>query len=220
MGAVGAKHPGDNPKHPEDNSAVKVTWLPDVDGIILAAGLSSRAGTCKMTLDMGGKTMLGRCIEAMHGICARLIIVGGYRASDILPIVSGYSGAELVLNENYREGMFSSVRKGLEQVRADRFFLTPGDYPLISRETYEGLLNIDGDIVIPAFGGETGHPVLMKRSLADEILNAPGCGSLREFIDSRGFIRIEVQDEGILEDVDTILDYHRICRRFLETGAV
>jgi molybdenum cofactor cytidylyltransferase len=220
MGVVRVKHTEDNSKHPEDNSAGKATWLPGVDGIILAAGLSSRAGTCKMMLDMGGKTMLGRCIEAMHGICARLVIIGGYRASDILSIVSGYSGAEFVLNENYREGMFSSVRKGLEQVRAERFFLTPGDYPLISRETYESLLSIDGDIVIPAFKDETGHPVLMKRSLADEILNSPGCGSLKEFIDSRGFIRIEVQDEGILEDVDTMSDYHRICRKFLKTGAV
>ncbi len=194
--------------------------LPGVEGIILAAGFSSRAGTCKMALDIGGKTMLGRCIEAMYDTCSRIIIVGGHKASDILNIVLGYPRAELVLNENYRDGMFSSVRKGLEHVSAGRFFLTPGDYPLISRDTYESMLKIDGDIILPAFNGETGHPVLMKHCLAHELLNAPGCGSLKDFIDTKGFKRLEVQDEGIIEDVDTMQDYNRICRKFMKIGAV
>ncbi len=196
--------------------------LPGVDGIILAAGFSSRAGAYKMTLDIGGKTMLERCIEAMYDVCTRLIIVGGYGVSAILPVVAGYSRAELVLNERFGDGMFGSVRKGLEHVRAGRFFLTPGDYPLISREVYKSMLNIVGDIVIPCCKGETGHPVLMKSSLIGEILSDPGYCSLRDFIESRGFKKIEVEDEGILADVDTMQDYFSICGKFAKpvTGTV
>ena len=191
-------------------------WLPGVEGIILSAGLSSRTGAYKMTLDIVGKTILERCIDAMYEVCSRLIIVGGYNVSAILPVVSGYSRVELVLNERFRDGMFSSVRKGLEHVRTGRFFLTPGDYPLISREVYESMLNIDADIVIPSYKGENGHPVLMKSSHIGELLFAPGYRSLKDFIDSKGFKRIEVQDEGILADVDTMQDYFDICAEFVK----
>ncbi len=169
-----------------------------------------------MTLDIVGKTILERCIDAMYEVCSRLIIVGGYNVSAILPVVSGYSRVELVLNERFRDGMFSSVRKGLEHVRTGRFFLTPGDYPLISREVYESMLNIDADIVIPSYKGENGHPVLMKSSHIGELLFAPGYRSLKDFIDSKGFKRIEVQDEGILADVDTMQDYFDICAEFVK----
>ena len=61
-----------------------------IDGIILAAGLSRRAGTYKMTLRINGKPLLERCIENMYDICSKIIVVGGYKIEDIRSIVDKY----------------------------------------------------------------------------------------------------------------------------------
>ena len=186
----------------------------DVEGVILAAGFSKRAGAFKLTLDLCGKTILARCIEGMYNHCSRLIVVGGHRAADLLPIVERYPRAGLVLNENYQDGMFSSVRKGLEYVSHGRFFLTPGDYPLISPDVYEKMLKTDADIVVPSYSGECGHPVLIKSNLA-KVISGSGYCCLKDFIDSKGYTEIMVQDRGILMDVDTTEDFQRIQREYI-----
>ncbi|HEX2946280.1 MAG TPA: nucleotidyltransferase family protein [Clostridia bacterium] len=195
------------------------TCLTDVEGIILAAGLSKRAGVFKLTLELDGKTILERCIEGMCGFCSRLIIVCGYRAAEILPIIKRYPRAEPVMNIDYMDGMYSSVLKGLENLRcgsgSGRFFLTPGDYPLISPVVYEKMLAADGDIIVPSCYGKNGHPVLIKSRIANEIAGS-GYYSLKDFIDSWGYTKLEVQDRGILLDVDTIEDYEQIRRDYSE----
>lgn len=186
----------------------------DIEGVILAAGFSKRAGVFKPVLDLGGKPILARCIESMCGFCRRILVVGGYRAADIMPIVDSYAGAELVINENYIDGMFASVLKGIENTHSGRFFLTPGDYPLISPRVYEDLLEAAGDIVVPSCEGENGHPVLFNRNPIKEIRGS-GCCSLREFIESTGYTKIEVRDRGILLDVDTLEDYEAVRREYM-----
>lgn len=165
-----------------------------------------------MTLDIGGKTLIENCIEGMYNVCSRIIVVGGYKFENILPIIDKYPKAELVLNKNYRDGMYSSVKKGLEYIRGERFFLTPGDYPAIHTDVYESMLDTEGEIVIPIYKGEKGHPVLMKSHLIKEICQNSTYSSLREFIRTKGFETVEVQDKGILMDVDTVEDYVKACQ--------
>ncbi len=93
-----------------------------IDGIVLAAGLSSRVGRYKLTLDMQGKTVIERCIESMYDICSNVIVVGGYNYNLLQDILKPYSKVNMILNENYLEGMFSSVKKGLYEVKGDKFF--------------------------------------------------------------------------------------------------
>jgi molybdenum cofactor cytidylyltransferase len=186
--------------------------LVGIEGIILAAGFSKRAGAYKMTLDIGGKTLIENCIEGMYNVCSRIIIVGGYGFENILRITDKYPKTELVLNVNYRDGMYSSVKKGLEYIKGECFFLTPGDYPAIHTDVYESMLDTDGEIVIPTYKGEKGHPVLMKSYLVKEICQNSAYSNLQEFIGSKGFMTVEVQDRGILMDVDTMEDYKKACK--------
>ncbi len=184
-----------------------------IDGIILAAGLSRRAGTYKMTLRINGKPLLERCIENMYDICSKIIVVGGYKIEDIRSIVDKYEKAKLVINENYNEGMFSSIKKGLTHIKEGRFFLTPGDYPAIQHEVYKNMSVMNGDIIIPTYQGKRGHPVLISSNLINDILTDTETrySNLREFINERGYTTIEVRDKGILMDVDTMIDYDKIC---------
>lgn len=189
-----------------------------VEGIILAAGLSSRMGKFKMTLDIGGKTLLERCIDSMYEYCKRVIIVGGYRFEDIRSIADNYSKVELIYNENYTEGMLSSIRQAFRHLIEERFFFIPGDYALICRNTYITLLEEEGDILIPAYKGERGHPIMMKSINAERFLNDDRNITLRDFIRETGYKTIEVDDEGILLDLDTDDDYKRIIYKVKNDG--
>lgn len=181
-----------------------------VEGVILAAGLSSRAGTYKMTLEIEGKTIIEKCVESMYNICSRVIVVGGYKIEKIIPVLSKYYKVEIVYNSNYKEGMFSSVKEGIKNVREERFFLTPGDYPMIRSDVYKAMLKISGDIIIPVYNGINGHPVLLRSSIANELLYNIKYSNLREFVYSKKPKLIDVNDSGILEDVDTIDDYRKL----------
>lgn len=183
-----------------------------VEGIILAAGFSRRAGTNKMTMQVNGKPLLARCIENMYDICSKIIVVGGYKAEDIHPIIVKYKNVSLIINENYENGMFSSVKKGIEYIKGDRFFLTPGDYPAIQSRVYKDMSAIGGDVIIPTYKGKRGHPILINGKLIDKICTNANYHSLRDFINDYGFITIEISDEGILMDVDTPNDYNTVCR--------
>ena len=187
----------------------------EIEGIVLAAGFSSRACTYKMTLELGGKTVIEQCIEGMYDICSRVIVVGGHRIEYLEFLLDKYSKIELVFNEKFEEGMFSSVKKGISCIREERCFLIPGDYPLISRRVYESMLEVDSDIVIPVYKHQRGHPVLMKKEAAISLLRSPQYKNVRDFIHFRGFTPVVVEEEGILFDIDTIEDYETLKKKIL-----
>ena len=179
------------------------------EGIILAGGLSSRAGTNKLILEIDNITIIEHCILGMYDYCSKIIVVGGHRIDDIKKHLKKYSKVDLIHNENYLDGMFSSVKTGLKHLEGDRFFLTPGDYPMINKSTYEAMLKVNEDIVIPTFNKKKGHPILIKTHLRDEIVNNPSINSLRDYIWKKEPVTLEVEDSGILFDVDTMDDYYK-----------
>lgn len=179
------------------------------EGIILAAGLSSRTVCHKMVLPLGGRTVIENCIEGMYDTCSNIIVVEGYKPENMAPILHNYSKVQLAINHDYMNGMFSSVKEGLRHITAERFFLTPGDCPVIPASIYKRMLMVDGDIVIPAYKGEKGHPVLLSSFLIGGILEYIG-ESLGKYIESKGYTVLDVNEPGILMDIDTMEDYEKL----------
>lgn len=185
-----------------------------VEGVIAAAGLSSRMGVHKLLLDLGGKTLIERCLLAMYEQCERIIVVGGYGLNAIEKVMGKYSRVEVVFNPDYQQGMFSSVKEGFKHLSTTRFFFTPADYPMIKKSTYSNLLAVKGDIVVPSYNGLTGHPVLMQTALIKDMFSED-YSNLRHFIIAKSSINIELNDPGVLIDVDTMEDYLKV-KRMLE----
>jgi molybdenum cofactor cytidylyltransferase len=185
----------------------------DVEGVVLAAGLASRSGGFKMTLPLGDKTVIERSIEGMYGIVSRILVVVGWQAERIHQVLAAYDKVEIVLNQQFRAGMFSSVKAGLARVRASSFFLLPGDCPLTGADIYARMLAVPGDIVVPTFEGKRGHPTLFRSTLIPEILSQPDDSTLRHYVDRKGYAAVEVKDDGILYDMDTPKDYAAVCAR-------
>jgi len=185
-----------------------------VDGVILAAGFSERTGQFKPALDLGGKPILVRCIESMAETCDRIIVVAGYNFARIIKLVNGLPNVSVVKNENFKSGMFSSVRRGIRAVTAERFFIFPGDQPVVKSSTFKNIVDIQADIIVPRYNGKKGHPVLFASHLIPEILTMPDTAILRDFIHSRETYILDVDDPGIGMDVDTMKDYQRIQTYF------
>jgi molybdenum cofactor cytidylyltransferase len=179
----------------------------DVQAVILAAGLSTRSGQWKMGLPLGDRTVLQRCVDSMRRAVPRIWVVTGWQADRVQALFGDDPQVKLVPNPHYRQGMFSSVQAGLARVEAARAFLTPGDYALISPVVYDRMLQVEAEIVIPTYHRKKGHPVLLSQAAIAEILALPGDAILRDYIQAKGFATLEVDDDGILLDIDTPQDY-------------
>ncbi|MDA6076735.1 NTP transferase domain-containing protein [Edwardsiella anguillarum] len=101
-----------------------------VEGIITAAGLSSRMGQWKMMLPYRGGTLLDASINNALGFCQQIILVVGFRADELLQRYGDHPRIRTVVNLDYRSGLFSSVRCGAAAVQSDYCFISHGDIPV------------------------------------------------------------------------------------------
>ncbi|MFJ7512815.1 NTP transferase domain-containing protein [Peribacillus simplex] len=187
-----------------------------MEAIVLAAGYSSRANAFKMTLPMGQRSVLEQTISKFEGLCSRVIVVAGFQAEiiqeEIAKIISknAYSfQIKFVYNENFNQGMFHSIQKGCNEVNAPTFFITPGDCPLVKKETVQLLAKHKGNVVIPSFDYKGGHPIKLSSEVKQKILETNPESNLRVVLDGYEKQYMNVDDAGVLMDVDTPEDYQK-----------
>jgi molybdenum cofactor cytidylyltransferase len=194
--------------------------------IVLAAGRATRMGTQKALLPLGGTTVIGRIVDrlaatALDGIA---VVVGheGRRVAEALRD----RAVKVVENPDPGRGMLSSVRCGLEALpegcRAALVAL--GDQPGIRPEVVDAMLRaFDGGrkgIVVPVHGGRQGHPILFDLRYRDEVLERHDEEGLRGLLAAHreDVLGLEVEDPGILADMDTPEDYRRELRTEIHHG--
>ncbi|MFP3044706.1 MAG: nucleotidyltransferase family protein [Thermocladium sp.] len=179
-----------------------------INGIILAAGLSLRFPG-KLMKELWGKPILYRVIDAFLGSSIDRVVVVTNEA--YFPLLKELSSIEVLINEYPERGMLESVKLGLtKSIDADAVVLTPGDYPLISSKDIDLLIDnyIDGhDLVALAYQGRIGHPLLIGRSLFDEVLELRDDeGGLKHLLSVHKPFIVESSNPGILIDIDTEAD--------------
>lgn len=141
----------------------------------------------------------------------RIVTVIGYRAEALVPVLKA-SSSRYVINEEYQDGMFSSILKGVVELKeeCDGFFLLPVDIPYVRPTTIRKLIerfNADPSLLVcyPEFEARRGHPPLIASSLIDQIVAYSGEGGMRGFL--QGYASratsVPVADPFIRMDVDT-----------------
>lgn len=181
--------------------------------IILAAGLSSRMGDFKPMLRLGKYTLVEHCAHAFREAGVdNIVLVTGHNA-DQLSAHGKELDLRIVVNRDYRSGMFSSVQAGVGDLPASTkgFFMLPVDIPLIRPATLKLLLNRflpdHDEVLIPCFFGEQGHPPLIAGSLIPKIQKYDGSGGLQALLANHGSRKIAVWDRFTLRDADTKSDF-------------
>jgi molybdenum cofactor cytidylyltransferase len=191
-----------------------------VDGVILAAGLSSRMERPKPLLMVGPVTFAERAVTTLRNAGCRRIYVVVNAGADWTGTIEG-DDIEIVVNEYPESEPVDSLRVALERVPADTaaVLVLPVDLPLIAEETAAALVASfrtgPAPLILPFHNGVAGHPILVDRELFSEILSRPLNEGLRTLImeNSRTLREVKVVDPGILIDIDTPDDYWR----FIET---
>jgi molybdenum cofactor cytidylyltransferase len=192
-----------------------------VAAIILAAGKSTRMGEAKQLLRLGESTVLGQTIENVRGSAVdEIVLVLGSSAETIrreLPL-SLLEGLKVVVNPAYAEGMASSLRTGLAALdpQVDAALIVLADQPFVRPETLDQLgckhRRSKAQIVIPSYQGVRGNPVLLDRSVFAEVMALEGDTGCRAIFGNHTerTVKLEVEDEGILLDIDNQEDYERL----------
>jgi len=187
-----------------------------VAAILLAAGKSRRMGSCKQLLLLGGSTVIIRCLDALAaGGVDEIVVVVSEEGQDVAEAIRDFP-VRFVINTTEDGDMASSVRAGRDALTdgASAVIVLPGDYPLVSAETISSLIAehavSPASIIVPCHAGQRGHPLLFARTILDEL---DGDLILRDLVrrDPQRVRLLEVNDPGVLHDMDTPEDYQRIC---------
>jgi molybdenum cofactor cytidylyltransferase len=186
----------------------------NVDGIVLAAGASSRMGRPKPLLEVGDTTFLERAIHLLRDAGCRYV-VAVVNDDDWLERLADVSGAAVVINDRPDAEQIDSLRIGIANLpdECDAALVLPVDFPRIRLDTVTRVIDeyqsSGAAIINPAYQGKAGHPVLFASSVFPDLLAPDLPDGARSVIDAhaKNARTIDVDDDGILIDIDTPADY-------------
>ncbi len=191
---------------------------PAIAGLILSAGASRRMGTPKALLEIQGEAFLERLIRVLSTTCQPIAVVLGHDAERIRAGISIHTEAIFTTNPDPERGMFSSLQCALAEVpaSAEAVLFTPVDYPGIQPATVAAIARAfttgRSPVTIPRYQGQRGHPVCISRDLRQQMLALPATGQAHDLIRSyrEQTCFVEVDDPGILADIDNPEDYQNL----------
>jgi len=190
-----------------------------IGAVILAAGKSERFGSPKVLQQFHGLPFLSCITRSLRqaGV-EKIILVLGHRADKVIPQLAEAETVQVVINNRYEEGQFSSLQVGIQSLEFSLggILLCLIDQPHLQVSIYQIIIKkaqaLPKKILVPAYQCHGGHPVFLPGWIFPEITAQPSTISLRELF-SRfpdEIVRIEVDDPGILEDIDTRADLNRL----------
>ena len=193
--------------------------------VVLAAGRSERMGTQKLLLPLGGKPVITRVVDALLESSVEQILVVVGRDGKLVQEAVRDREVQFVPNPDSSSDMLGSVRCGLRALPAgcEAVLVAMGDQPGISSELVNQLICSFGDdkskIVVPAWEGHRGHPVLFSTRLCDEVLRRHDGSGLRGLLEAHPekVFELAVSDRAALGDMDTPADYQRQKESFSTT---
>lgn len=194
--------------------------------LIPAAGRSRRMGRPKLLLPLGGQTVIARLMHTLDvgAITDRLVVV----RRDDAPLIQAVEqcGATAVKPEVDPPDMRASIEHGLAAITArhqphpdDGWLLIPADHPVLLPEILEHLVqqwqSTSAALMVPVFAGRKGHPLFCRWRLVEEIRQIPPDQGLNQLVrnHSADLLKLPVDDDSVLIDLDTPADYERVRQR-------
>jgi len=190
--------------------------------IVLAAGPGRRfSGTeHKLQQPLGGSSVLGTTLR--HAVDSRLPVLV-VTTERLAPLVAGQIAARdmLVLADaDTRRGIGHSIAAGVsERASAHGWLVLPGDMPLVKPATLRAVAFAlaEHPVACAQYRGRRGYPVGFAAELYSELVMLTGDDGARRLIARYPAHGEEVDDPGVLVDVDTVADLAVLREQVAET---
>jgi molybdenum cofactor cytidylyltransferase len=190
-----------------------------IGAVILAAGESSRFGRPKQLVQFRGKSLVRRVAAAAREAgCSVIVVVLGSKRDQIERELKE-TDAIVAENQNWRRGIGSSIRVGLESAvnqapDIEAIVLLTCDQPFVKTDTIERLIAMREKtkkaIVASSYSETLGVPALFDRSCFQELLTLPDDSGAKSIILSNHERVAELLfPEGKI-DIDTAADYEKL----------
>ena len=186
------------------------------NGLLIAAGLSSRMGKPKALLLQDDLPFAIVILKKMILVCDKIVVVLGHSVEKIKIELQVFinnsdelkSSVKFVTNEQFEKGMFTSLKSGLNEVKNSEWILyhfvdQPG-LPGKFYQEFKDQIDDEYDWIQPTYKNEKGHPLLLHNSIFNSILELPDDSSLKE-ISKNSSVRKKLWDcnhKEILQDID------------------
>jgi CTP:molybdopterin cytidylyltransferase MocA len=193
-----------------------------LEGLVLAAGASSRMGRPKAALTVGraGPTFAAAAVAALRGGgVPRVLVVAGAHPDAVRAALARSPAVRVVTHERWAEGQLSSLLYGLDLLDApltEGVIVTLVDVPLVRAETVAQLVaawrRTRAPIVRPRIGDRHGHPVVFDRAVFDRLRATPVERGARAVLDAvaGAIVEVPTADTGVMRDVDTPDEYRAL----------
>lgn len=200
--------------------------------VVPAAGLSRRMGRPKLLLELAGRTVMARLVDALRtGGCDDIWVLARGDDAELLAVLATLP-VHCVIVEAPTADMRASVVLLLDAITDceqpqsdDGWLLCPADHPVLSVTVVAAVLaareQSPSAVIVPSHHSRRGHPTLFPWRLAERIHDIPPNQGLNWLLRQPDVVvcEVPVDDPSILTDLDTPEDYERAARQFFEHGS-
>ena len=187
-----------------------------ISGVVLAAGTASRLGAPKQLLPWRGTTLLEWVVrQAENSPLDEVIAIVGHESAAVRQKVR-FERARIVEAPDFHKGCSASIRAGLEEIspNADAAVLILGDQPGIQSAALaaviEGWRSIQAPVVRISYRGQSGHPVLLSRTIFPEIRELHGDKGVWRLLEAHpGWVHEIEMDLPSPADINRWEDYEK-----------
>jgi molybdenum cofactor cytidylyltransferase len=175
----------------------------------------------KPLADYKGKTFIHNIILKLNPVCKKIFVVTGFNSEKLEDEVNKTFSDEkdilnkliFVYNENYEQGMFTSLQNGIKETSNCDWVLyhfvdQPGLPDSFYKEFAEQIDN-EHNWIQPSYKKRHGHPILLDKDLFELIANSSPESNLRE-INKSPLVKKKYWESSyqeIFQDIDTEGDY-------------
>ncbi|WP_027800881.1 nucleotidyltransferase family protein [Paraburkholderia dilworthii] len=188
-----------------------MTYASLATGILLAAGVGSRFDPHGLQNKLLARLPDGTPVaqEAAHRLLRAVprVLAVVRPGAEALARLLNDAGCDVAFAPAAERGMGASLAAGIQASEdAEGWIVALADMPRIQIATIEAVARaLDGGapVVAPFYEGQRGHPVGFGAEHRDALLSLDGDSGARSLLRSQRVMRLDVDDAGILRDVDT-----------------
>ncbi len=156
--------------------------------IVLAAGASRRFGSHKQLVRIAGRPLLHKAVtNASEVTGSALIVVLGSGAAELAPLLK-HSPGSILVNQNWREGLSSSIRTGIAHLPLGcaGVLLMLADQPAVSVDDLKRLAGTwrkqPQYCAAALYAGTIGVPAIFPRTMFPQLLQLRGDSGARSLL--------------------------------------